>query len=139
MSLENCIFCKICAKIEPADLLYEDDDMVIFKDIKPASKYHYLAVPKNHIKTAKDLKPEDSQLLLKLIETGKRVLVENGAEVDDLQMGFHWPPFNSISHLHLHLISPASQMGFLSRQIFRPNTWWFASADYVYNNLTNKL
>jgi hypothetical protein len=43
------------------------------------------------------------------------------------RFGFHYPPFNSIHHLHLHAISPASSMSFVSRLIFRPDSWWFVS------------
>lgn len=45
----NCVFCKICSKIQTTDLLYEDDEVIVFNDIKPAAKYHFLAVPKQHI------------------------------------------------------------------------------------------
>lgn len=60
-----------------------------------------------------------------MIEVGKNVLQENGGDFNDVLLGFHRPPFNSVGHLHLHIISPASQMNFLSRLIFKPNTWWF--------------
>jgi hypothetical protein len=43
------------------------------------------------------------------------------------RLGFHYPPFNSVQHLHLHAISPASSMSFVSRLIFRPGSWWFVS------------
>lgn len=63
----------------------------------------------------------------KLINEGKRILVEKGADINDVLMGFHWPPFNTVNHLHLHLISPASQMGMLHRQMFRVNSLWFVT------------
>ncbi|KAH6921560.1 hypothetical protein HPB50_002225 [Hyalomma asiaticum] len=40
-------------------------------------------------------------------------------------MGFHWPPFTSISHLHLHVIAPVADMSMLARVIFMPGTPWF--------------
>lgn len=43
------------------------------------------------------------------------------------RFGFHYPPFNSIQHLHLHAISPASSMSFVSRIIFRPDSLWFVT------------
>ena len=43
------------------------------------------------------------------------------------RMGFHWPPFNSIKHLHLHVIFPESGMSFIGRQVFRPGTFYFAT------------
>ncbi|CAG2062444.1 unnamed protein product, partial [Timema podura] len=82
-----------------------DDNYVAFSDIKPASKYHYLIIPKQHISDAKSLVPE--QKTLGLASTGH--------------------PFHSISHLHLHAIAPASQMGFISRGIFKPDSWWFVT------------
>ena len=42
-------------------------------------------------------------------------------------MGFHWPPFHLISHLHLHVISSTSQMGWISRGIFKENSYWFVT------------
>lgn len=46
---DNCIFCKIIAGDAPCELFYQDSEIVVFKDIKPAAKHHYLAVPKEHI------------------------------------------------------------------------------------------
>ncbi|XP_018318789.1 histidine triad nucleotide-binding protein 3 [Agrilus planipennis] len=131
----NCIFCKIIARTSPAEILLEDDDIIVFKDVKPASRFHYLAVPKLHIENVNKITLNDKLLVEKLLSEGKRALQENGANVNDLLAGFHWPPFNSVSHMHLHLISPASEMSFLSRIVFRPNTWWFGTVDYVLNDL----
>lgn len=50
-----------------------------------------------------------------------------GLDLKDTRTVFHWPPFNSISHLHLHYINPASEMGLISRTIFKPNTMWCVS------------
>ena len=58
---------------------------------------------------------------------GKEVLIEKGGDVNDVRLGFHLPPFNSVSHLHLHVLSPASEISLIGRLIFRPNSWWFSS------------
>lgn len=62
MSTANCVFCGICAKKQPAEFLYEDDEVVVFKDIKPAAKHHYLSVPIKHIQDVNKLTREDKPL-----------------------------------------------------------------------------
>jgi len=140
LKMSNCIFCKIISGAEPTELLYEDNEIVIFKDIKPAAKFHYLAVPKEHIKDVKSLTVDYKSLVETLIDVGKRTLQEKGADINDIRLGFHVPPFNSVQHLHLHLITPTSDMSFLGRMIFKPNSWWFVTSDYILDNLpANKL
>ncbi|RWS13541.1 hypothetical protein B4U79_13558 [Dinothrombium tinctorium] len=60
-------------------------------------------------------------------EIGLKVLKERGGDLNDTRLGFHWPPFNTISHLHLHVISPQSEMSFFQRFLFRPNSFYFAT------------
>lgn len=52
-------------------------------------------------------------------------------------LGFHWPPFHMVSHLHLHVIAPADQMGFIARNMFRPNSMWFVSVSDHLLSITN--
>uniref|UniRef100_A0A131Z375 Adenosine 5'-monophosphoramidase HINT3 n=1 Tax=Rhipicephalus appendiculatus TaxID=34631 RepID=A0A131Z375_RHIAP len=123
---ETCIFCKIAAGKEPkTTLLYQDEDYVVFSDIHPASTHHYLIVPKKHVKDTKSLTRSDIPLVNRLVEIGKQVLEQRGGSMDSCRMGFHWPPFTSISHLHLHVIAPTEDMSMLARLIFRPRTPWF--------------
>lgn len=64
---------------------------------------------------------EMKQQLLELIE--KRL---PGLPVEtEMSFGFHWPPFNSVTHLHMHGIAPVSKMRFLQRQIFRKDSFWY--------------
>ncbi|KAJ8915762.1 hypothetical protein NQ315_004574 [Exocentrus adspersus] len=136
----NCIFCKIISGEASAEILHQDEQLMVFKDIKPASKYHYLCVPKEHIININYLQTLDHKDLLdKLISSGKKVLQENGGDINDIRMGFHRPPFNSVAHLHLHMISPASQMPFLSRLVFKPNTWWFQSVEQILEKLNREV
>ncbi|CAG5116233.1 unnamed protein product [Candidula unifasciata] len=134
----KCLFCRIAHNQEPSSrLLYEKDGIVIFKDIRPAAAHHYLVVPQEHIKDPKHLGPKDIDLVNKLVAVGEEFLTQGGGDIADSRLGFHWPPFNSISHLHLHVISPASSMGFMASLIFRPNSLWFVTADWLLNRLKN--
>lgn len=46
---------------------------------------------------------------------------------NSIRTGFHWPPFNTVNHLHLHLISPTENMPFIKRMMFKPDSFWFVS------------
>jgi Scavenger mRNA decapping enzyme C-term binding len=59
------------------------------------------------------------------MELGRQMLLERGADINDARFGYHWPPFNSVGHLHLHAISPASSLTFMANTIFKEDSWWF--------------
>lgn len=60
---QECVFCNIISrKSENTEILYENEHLVIIKDIKPACEFHYLAIPKKHIKDARDLQLSDMPL-----------------------------------------------------------------------------
>lgn len=58
-----------------------------------------------------------------------------GLAETELSLGFHWPPFNSVGHLHMHAIAPVSKMGFLQRQMFKKDSFWYREADVVIESL----
>lgn len=57
--------------------------------------------------------------------------------VSHTRMGFHWAPFNSIEHLHLHLLYPVEQMSLISRLVFMPNYFWFSEVRRAHETLMN--
>lgn len=59
----NCVFCKIVKKDAKATIKYESDDLIIFNDIKPAAKHHYLSVPKEHLKNVNSLNTHEHKNL----------------------------------------------------------------------------
>lgn len=103
--MDDCIFCKIVAGEIPADKLYEDDDVIAFKDIAPQAPVHFLVVPKKHIVGPSAVTEEDEQLIGKLIrigadlarehgvEDGYRVIFNNGAKAGQV-----------VFHIHMHIL-----------------------------------
>ena len=74
---------------------------MVFEDIKPGAALHYLAIPKRHIRDITHLKPQDIDLVMHLRSVGEQTLEKNGFTG---RMGYHEPPFNSMFHLHMHIV-----------------------------------
>jgi len=103
---EKCTFCKIIKGEQPADFLYQDESLVVFKDIRPHAPVHLLIVPKEHIRSLNDLKEKDRDIISKMVVRAK----EMAKEVSIAQSGYRLL-FNVergggqvIFHLHLHLL-----------------------------------
>ncbi|KAL0984936.1 hypothetical protein UPYG_G00150700 [Umbra pygmaea] len=134
----KCIFCKIVNEELATELLYVDEELSCFRDIKPGAPHHYLVVPTRHVGNCKSLNKEHVTLVEKMVETGKKILQKyNVLDLSDVRFGFHWPPFCSVSHLHLHVLAPASQMSFMSRLVYRLNSYWFVTADQLIQHLNS--
>uniref|UniRef100_A0A3Q2SSS0 Adenosine 5'-monophosphoramidase HINT3 n=1 Tax=Fundulus heteroclitus TaxID=8078 RepID=A0A3Q2SSS0_FUNHE len=117
----------------------QDEDISCFRDIKPGAPHHYLVVPTKHVGNCKSLNKEHVPLVKQMVDVGKDVLQKNNVtDLADVRFGFHWPPFCSVSHLHLHVLAPVSQMGFMSRLFYRLNSYWFVAADQLIELLSSK-
>jgi len=108
--VEDCIFCRIGAGEIPADVIYEDIQVIAFKDIKPAAPFHMLLIPREHIASFNELEPRHQELaghmalMLKqlaadhgLAEKGYRIIVNCGSEGGQV-----------VYHLHYHLLGGRS-------------------------------
>lgn len=96
--------CIFCPPGRPGKLLHEDDKVVAFEDINPAALRHYLVIPVEHISTVRDLqrRKEDYTLVEDMLKIGQSLLQRDAPGAVEYRFGFHQPPFNSVSHLHLH-------------------------------------
>jgi histidine triad (HIT) family protein len=102
---EDCIFCKIVDKQIPANIEYEDDLCMIFHDINPIAKTHLLIIPKKHIATIADLKPEDEKLVGHMVGKARDIAKERGIDGYKLSFNVGKGGGQEVFHIHLHLIS----------------------------------
>lgn len=104
--MENCIFCAIAKKESPAELEYEDEEIVAFRDINPKAAVHILIVPKKHISSVTQLKNEDATLMGKMFLAAKKLAEEKGISDDGYRLCVNAGKHSGqvVDHIHLHLI-----------------------------------
>jgi histidine triad (HIT) family protein len=78
--MTDCIFCKIIAGQLPCNKVYEDDDVLAFHDIHPFARVHFMIIPKVHIASLADSKPEHERLLGKILLLAPRLAKEQGLD-----------------------------------------------------------
>lgn len=104
--MKDCLFCKIIAGEIPATKMYEDDDMIIIKDIDPKAKNHFLCIPKSHFKLLSEMTEEQSEIVRRCLKkipsletelglrNGYRLVINQGDDAGQ-----------TVFHLHIHILS----------------------------------
>jgi histidine triad (HIT) family protein len=105
--MQDCIFCKIARHEIPCHIVYEDEDVLAFKDLKPVAPVHILVIPKKHISQITSVTDEDAGIMGKILsaigklaeemavaEDGFRVVVNQGEKAGQ-----------SVFHLHFHMLA----------------------------------
>ena len=101
----DCLFCKICNGDIPADKIYEDAEVVAFRDISPQAPKHFLVVPRKHIVGPADLTSVDSPLTGRLLQVAAQLAREHGiGDNFRLVMNNGAEAGQSVFHLHLHVL-----------------------------------
>lgn len=102
----ECIFCNIAQGKTATELLYENDHLVVFKDIKPHAPVHLLIVPKRHIRSINDIADADLPLISEMIQAAKNMAIEVGVKDSGYKLLFNVERGGGqvIFHVHLHLI-----------------------------------
>lgn len=103
---ENCIFCKIVNKEIPSELVYEDEKLIVFKDIRPQAPIHLLIVPRKHIRSINDLKPEDHSIAGDMLLAAQSIAKLSGIDEKGYKLNFHVEKGGGqeVFHLHMHLV-----------------------------------
>jgi len=107
--IKDCLFCKIINRELPADIVFENERIIVFKDIRPVAPIHHLIVPKKHITSVNNIEIEDKELIGELfliakevadkqsiLKQGYRLVINVGQDAGQI-----------IDHLHLHLLGGA--------------------------------
>lgn len=104
--MEDCIFCKIINKQIPSEIIYEDSEIIAFKDIQPVAPVHVLVVPKKHIASVMELKEEDKALIGKIYLTIQKLAVELGVEKDGFRVVTNCGENagQTVKHIHFHIL-----------------------------------
>lgn len=105
--MEDCIFCKIIRREIPSNIVYEDEEIIAFKDIQPAAPIHILVIPKRHISSLVELKKEDEILIGRIYTVINKIAEEQGV----LDKGYRVivncgkDGGQEVEHLHFHLLA----------------------------------
>lgn len=100
------IFSKIIAREIPATIVYEDELVIAFKDIRPLTPVHILIVPKKEIPTVNDVTPEDEAALGRLFTVAAKIAAENGIAESGyrLMINCNKDARQEVFHLHMHIL-----------------------------------
>jgi histidine triad (HIT) family protein len=103
---ESCIFCRIIAGEIPGEFVYEDGEMVAFRDIHPVASTHILLVPRVHIGSVQDLLPEHEGLVGRMVLRARALAEEEGIADSGYRLVVNSGPDGGqvVPHLHLHLV-----------------------------------
>jgi len=101
----DCLFCKIIKGEIPSDKVFENDQIIAFKDINPKARVHILVVPKKHIESIKHLEEIDKELIGEMFLAARKIAKEQNLEGYKLVINVGREGGQLIDHLHLHLLS----------------------------------
>lgn len=105
--MDDCIFCKIIKGGIPSEKVYEDEEILAFKDINPATPIHVLVIPKKHISTLMEIGQEDSELMAKIMQAIQKVAKQLGVDKSGFRLIANCGPDSGqeVMHIHFHLLA----------------------------------
>jgi histidine triad (HIT) family protein len=106
MSEPECLFCKILAGDIPADIVYESENAIAFRDINPQAPTHVLVIPRRHIATINDLVVDDRELVGDLYLAASEIAQQEGIADSGYRavMNCNEGAGQSVFHIHLHVL-----------------------------------
>jgi histidine triad (HIT) family protein len=114
--MSDCLFCRIVAGESPADIEYEDDAVIAFRDIYPKAPVHVLIVPKRHIASIAELEAADAELIGRCFLVARRLGESLGFASRGYRVSVNCGPEGGqvVYHVHVHFTAgrrPAGDRG----------------------------
>ncbi len=102
----DCLFCKILAGDIPADIVYESETVLAFRDINPQAPTHVLVIPRKHISTINDVGVDDHVIVGGLYGAAREIAVTEGIAADGYRtvMNCNAAAGQTVFHIHLHVL-----------------------------------
>ena len=110
MRMEECLFCKIIKGEVPSQKVYEDEEILAFKDIHPAAPIHILVIPKKHIDSLAQMQAEDEEMTGKIYHVINQIAEEQGFKENGYRVIVNCGKDGGqeVMHLHFHLLAGKS-------------------------------
>ncbi len=104
--MEDCIFCKIIKKEIPSAIVYEDEEILAFRDIHPVAPVHILVIPKKHISSIMQIEQEDEDVIGKIYTVVQKIAKQERIAEDGFRVIINCGENGGqeVPHLHFHLI-----------------------------------
>ena len=120
---QDCIFCKIVSKEAPANVVYEDEQIVAFLSNRPVNEGHTLVVPKKHYENIFEIPEEEAAYLFRVVKR-VAVAVRNAIAAKGVRIVQNngWAAGQVVFHLHVHVIPMEPNDGFVHGKAFRQHT-----------------
>ena len=105
--MSDCLFCKIIAGEIPGTPVYQDDQLVVLKDINPQAPLHVLVIPRKHIASLNDLAPGDDALVGSMFRRAAALAKEHGYDQRGYRTVFNTnrEAGQTVFHIHLHVLA----------------------------------
>lgn len=102
----GCVFCEIVKNNLKSEKIYEDEEILAFKDVEPQAPVHFLVIPKKHIKSLNDLKGQDFEIMGRIFKVIQKVVkdlkIENGFRVIN---NCGKDGGQTVEHIHFHVLA----------------------------------
>ena len=103
--MSDCLFCKIAAKQLPANIIYEDEQLLAFEDIAPKAETHVLVIPKRHLVNLDDVQADDAELMGQMMLTISKIAGQLGLDGYRTITNTGAKGGQEVFHMHFHILA----------------------------------